>query len=201
MYELRNVFSLFCLATYHKQNFEISGEDLNSLLTKSLNYFSHDVKYENLKAELLNNVPLLMRDGLGYCFTHRSFQEYFTAYHLTNRNVKEQVMNKVGERYRSDNVISMMFNMNREVLENIWILPRINKILDAVPSKFETVDERIRLLAVFFESIQTIDMNTLGSSEDNSLNLGYNFTQNTSFIYFLTPLSTSKVIEKRRAPH
>lgn len=185
MYELRNVFSLFCLATYHKQNFEISGEDLNSLLTKSLNYFSHDVKYENLKTELLNNVPLLMRDGLGYCFTHRSFQEYFTAYHLTNRNVKEQVMNKVGERYRSDNVISMMFNMNREVLENIWILPRINKILDAVPSKFETVDERIRLLAVFFESIQTIDMNTLGSSEDNSLNLGYNFTQNTSFIYFL----------------
>ena len=185
MYELRNVFSLFCLATYHKQSFEISEEDCHSLLTKSLNYFSHDVKYESLKSELLNNVPLLMRDGLGYCFTHRSFQEYFTAYHLTNRNVKEQVMNKIGERYLSDNVINMMFNMSREVLEDTWILPKINKILDAIPSKFETVNERIRLLAIFFKSIQTIDTNTLGSSKNNSLNLGYNFTQNTSFLYFL----------------
>lgn len=185
MYELRNVFSLFCLATYHKQNFEISEEDCNSLLTKSLNYFSHNVRYENLKSELLNNVPLLMRDGLGYCFTHRSFQEYFTAYHLTNRSVKEQVMDKIGERYRSDNVINMMFNMNREVLEDTWILPKINKILNSTPSKLETFDERIKLLAVFFNSIDSVDLEELDNNSDKILQIGYNYNENSNFLDFL----------------
>ncbi|WP_201617756.1 NACHT domain-containing protein [Psychrobacter immobilis] len=127
MYELRNIFSLFCLATYYRQTFKISEEVCNSLLTKSLGGFGQNVSSKSLKLELLNNVPLLMRDGLDYCFTHRSFQEYFTAYYLTNNRVKEQIITKIGERYQTDNVIDMMFNMNREVLEDIWILPKINE--------------------------------------------------------------------------
>ncbi|MFT5096340.1 MAG: putative NACHT family NTPase, partial [Psychrobacter okhotskensis] len=60
MYELRNIFSLFCLATYYRQTFKISEEVCNSLLTKSLGGFGQNVSSKSLKLELLNNVPLLM---------------------------------------------------------------------------------------------------------------------------------------------
>jgi hypothetical protein len=74
--------------------------------------------------------------------------------------------------------------MNKEILEDTWILPKINKILGAVPLKIETVNEKIELLAVFFETIRTVEISTLGG-KSNNLNIGYDFNKNASFMYFL----------------
>ena len=193
MYALRDVFSLFCLITYSKQVFEMPEGDLDALLGKCLTHFKHDIKYDALKTELLSNVPLLMRDGLNYCFTHRSFQEYFTAYYLTHNKANSKFFDKVGARYRSDNVVDMMFSMNRRVLEDNWILPKIDKIINSLPSKLETTDEKIETLLVFCQTLINLSNRNNSNTLDHSINsdnaaeakIGYVATENLSLLRFL----------------
>lgn len=184
MYELKNIFSLFCLITYSKQEFYFSDTDLDEYLKLCISKFKYETEYKNLKLELLNNVPLLMRDGLNYCFTHRSFQEYFTAYYLTNNKASMQIFSKIGARYRSDSIIDMMFDMNREVLEDNWILPEIDNIIGSAPTKIETIEERISALLLFYTSITSL--NSIDDETGEVLaDLGYLVTKNSSFLEFL----------------
>lgn len=178
IHEFKKVFSLFCLTTYCKQSFEVLPIELTNILERCINYFKVDVKCENMKIELLSNVPLLMRDGINYCFTHRSFQEYFTAYHLTHHALNEQVVERVCGRYHSDNVVDMAFYMNKEVLEDKWILPRINKILALQPVDITTVNCKIQLLSVFFNEVQEI-------SNKGKKELGFTHNENSYFLEYL----------------
>ncbi len=178
IYEFRDVFSLFCLITYCKQSFEVLPVELTNILERCIKHFKVDVKCENMKIELLSNVPLLMRDGINYCFTHRSFQEYFTAYHLTHHVLNEQVVERVCGRYHSDNVVDMAFSMNKQVLEDRWILPRINKILDLQPADIITVNSRIQLLSVFFNKIQEV-------SDRRKKEIGFTYNENSHFLNYL----------------
>lgn len=178
MYELRDIFALFSLLTYSKQMFEVTEDEINTLLSKCLLHLKSEVNYKDLKLELLNSIPLLMRDGLNYCFTHRSFQEYFTAYHIVNHALKQQVFERVCSRYHLDNVVNMAFSMNKEVLEDKWILPRILKIIDLKPADITTVNNKIRLLSVFFNKIEEI--NDSGYRE-----IGFTYNENSYFLNYL----------------
>lgn len=185
MYELRKVFSLFCLTSYCKQIFKISETDLNELLRKCLMYFEKDISHESLKLELLNSVPLLMRDGLDFCFTHRSFQEYFTAYQLVHNKMDKEVFDKAGERYGSDNVINMIFDMNREVLEDNWILPKIEKILAKVDSEEQGANYTIKVLSIFYDRIELLNTDDIDRTRDKKIVIGYNYNANSYFLYYL----------------
>lgn len=178
MYELRDVFALFSLITYSKQLFEVTEYETNTLLTKCLAHLKYGVDYKALKLELLNNVSLLMRDGLNYCFTHRSFQEYFTAYHIVHHALNQQVFERVCGRYHLDNVVNMAFSMNKEVLEDNWILPRILKITDLKPVDITTVNSKIQLLAVFFSKIEEF-------SDRGRMEIGYTHNENSHFLNYL----------------
>ena len=178
MYELRDVFALFSLITYSKQLFEVTEDDINTLLRKCLAHLKYDVDYKALKLELLNNVPLLMRDGLNYCFTHRSFQEYFTAYHIVHHALNQQVFERICERYHADNVVDMAFSMNKQVLEDKWILPKIQKIIDLQPTNITTVSSRIQLLSVFFNKIEEVD-------DRGEKVIGFSHNENSYFLNYL----------------
>ena len=178
MYELRDVFALFSLLTYSKQMFELTEDEINTLLRKCLVHLKSEVSYKDLKLELLNNVPLLMRDGLNYCFTHRSFQEYFTAYHIVHHALKQQVFERVCERYHADNVVDMAFSMNKEVLEDKWILPRINRIINLKPNDVVAVNSKVKLLSVFFDKIEEI-------SDRGNKEIGFSYNENSYFLNYL----------------
>lgn len=178
MYELRDIFALFSLFTYSKQMFEMTEDEIHTFLKKCLVHSKSEVIDKDLKLELLNNVPLLMRDGLNYCFTHRSFQEYFTAYYIVNHAVKEQVFERVCGRYHTDNVVDMAFSMNKEILEDKWILPKINKILDLKPVDTSTINRKIQLISVFFDRIDEI--RDRGEKE-----VGFTYNENSYFLNYL----------------
>lgn len=179
MYELRDIFALFSLFTYSKLMFEMTEDEVHTFLKKCLVHSKSEVSDKDLKLELLNSIPLLMRDGLNYCFTHRSFQEYFTAYYIVNHELKKQVFERVCERYHSDNVVDMAFSMNREVLEDNWILPRINKILNSKPTDATTINSKIQLLSVFFDRINGINNRV-------KKEIGFSLNENSLFLRYLT---------------
>lgn len=179
MYELRDIFALFSLFTYSKQMFEMTENEIYTFLKRCLVHSKSEVSDKDLKLELLNNIPLLMRDGLNYCFTHRSFQEYFAAYYIVNNELKKQVFERVCERYYSDNVVNMAFSMNKEVLEDNWILPKINNILNLKPIDKTTVNSKIQLLSVFFDRIN-------GIKKGGKKEVGFSYTDNSLFLRYLT---------------
>jgi len=178
MYKLRDIFALFSLFTYSKQKFEVTEEEINTLLKKCLMHLKSEVGAKDLKLELLNNVPLLMRDGLNYCFTHRSFQEYFTAYYIVHHPLKQQVFERICGRYYSDNVVDMALSMNKDVIEDKWILPKIDKILNLKPVDITNVNSKIQLLSVFFNKIE--ELRGRGGKE-----IGFTHNENSYFLNYL----------------
>lgn len=134
MLEFKKVFSLFCLISYSKESFNFDNSFLMKYLRICLDAEGYErVKESDLKTELMNNIPLIIQDGLSYCFSHRSFQEYFTAFYLANTyNLNEELYEKIGCRIISDGVVNLAFDMDRRLIEEKWITPQINKILDNV---------------------------------------------------------------------
>lgn len=180
MQQFKVVFSLFCLTTYHKQLFEFSESDFNERLEKCLRQTQNQqVSAENLKKELLSNVPLMVQDGLHFCFAHRSFQEYFSACYLVhNQDLPYEVFDAMAKRLFVDNVLSMTFDINQRLLEKKWILPKIRKILSEIKDD-SSIDSRFKNMLIFYDSIFIDDR-----EKDNFKPL-ITMSDNRNFIDFL----------------
>ena len=84
--------------------------------------------------DLINSVCVICKDGLNYRFTHRSFQEYFTAVFL--KELSDESLKKMGlelikkDPYRAtdDSVFSMLYDMSEERTEQNIILPLLELI-------------------------------------------------------------------------
>lgn len=186
MQQFKIVFSLFCLTTYHKQMFEFSENDFDTLLTKCLKQTKNQqVSAENLKKELLSNVPLMVQDGLYFCFAHRSFQEYFSACYLVhNQDLPYEVFDAMGKRLFVDNVLSMTFDINQRLLEKKWILPKIRTILSKIQDG-SSVDIRFKNMLSFYTGLHIwkSDNESLRISITNSDRI--NNINDIDFIIFL----------------
>ncbi|WP_394688478.1 NACHT domain-containing protein [Hoeflea sp.] len=125
------MLSYFCIRTYFDQAVDFSEFELNEYISKSkeieLDVFG-DMDVENFKLDILHNVCILKKDGLQYTFTHRKFQEYFAAYCLArvaSRDM-ERMLNHISSRY-SDEVLSMVYDLNKELFREKYILPNSKK--------------------------------------------------------------------------
>jgi len=89
----RKIISKFCFITYYQCKLEFTYDDLIFYLKKSK---INDVNYEveNIIYDLKNNICFLYEDGVFYYFSHRSFQEYFTALFL--KESSDETMQKMG---------------------------------------------------------------------------------------------------------
>jgi hypothetical protein len=76
-----------------------------------------------------------------YRFTHRSFQEYFAAVFVTRGPAIDlgALLDNLAAR-RSDVVIPMAIDMNRNLIEKEWVLPGVRSITSMVPdTPFKTL--------------------------------------------------------------
>ena len=84
--------------------------------------------------DLINSICVLYKDGLNYRFTHRSFQEYFTAIFL--KELSDENLNKMSiqlilkDAYRAthDNTFAMLLDMCEERVEQNMFIPLLNLI-------------------------------------------------------------------------
>ena len=173
--EFKKVFSLFCLISYSKEKFNFDGDFLTNYLRICLNAKGYEtIKESDLKIELMNNIPLIIQDGLNYCFSHRSFQEYFTAYYLaTTYNLKEEIYENIGHRSLNDGVINLIFDMDKNLIEEKWVIPQIDKILNMVSEEDDYISRYDNTILFydecFFEELEDGEVTTVikSSSELN----------------------------------
>lgn len=137
----KKVFSHFCFSTYCKNKFELSYDemiDILKIIAKTTTF-----EPDKFLFDLINSICVIYKEGLSYKFTHRSFQEYFTAVFL--KELSDEYMNKLGINLAKkdwfkashDNVFFMLRDMAEQRFEQNILLP----IIDEFESQSEYSDK------------------------------------------------------------
>jgi hypothetical protein len=126
--DFKRLFSYFCTITYIRKSLSFSSDALLNYIQQSIASSQIQVDKSLFKNDLTESTCMLVLDGLDYTFSHRSFQEYFTAYFLARVKVDEieRVVPKLVEISGPfDNVLKMLSEMNNEKFEEAWSLPAL----------------------------------------------------------------------------
>ncbi|MDC4293702.1 NACHT domain-containing protein, partial [Acinetobacter baumannii] len=76
--EFKRCLEAFCILSYCDRLYSFEENEINKYLINSIVVSGVNTKSHDFLNDLLDSVCILQRDGLGFTFTHRSFQEYFT---------------------------------------------------------------------------------------------------------------------------
>jgi hypothetical protein len=130
--EFRNCLSSFCIVSYAKEKFSFSHGELRDFITQAFKIEKKEVKQQDFMNDLIESTCLLQMEGTEYIFTHRSFQEYFSAFFIARSPASNlpRLLDQFSRR-REDDVVAMAFAMNRHLLEREWILPRLHEFIVA----------------------------------------------------------------------
>jgi len=118
-------FSAFSLLTYDKRIFQMSSTDALDYIESSKKLSGIDFNASKFLKDAEQAVCLLVEDGMQIVFAHRSFQEYFTARYILNAKpeVQEKLVEKYSKNIRSDSVMDLLYEMNAELVERLFIIP------------------------------------------------------------------------------
>lgn len=90
--EFKLIFNRVCFMSYVKSNYTFNFNDLISLIDYAKQKEkTTDFRSEDYLEDLQKNLCMIIKEGMDYYFTHRSFQEYFAACFIRTKKDKEQV--------------------------------------------------------------------------------------------------------------
>lgn len=187
--DFKKVLEIFCLYSYCENKYYFKYDELKKYLERSIKVSNIDVSSSDFLSDLLDAVCVLQRDGLGFTFTHRSFQEYFTALFLVNKTMsgKFQLFEKISSISFQDNVIDIILDIDINLLEKEWIIPKIDMILKSTDSIHQSNTNRdLELLAKFYSSI--IKMPGGKNDEGFGYSIGDSSKKFAYFIHYLTKI-------------
>ncbi len=132
--DFRMIFSYICLRSYLKSKYEFTEPELREYIEKAIRKIKTS-KYsiDDYIDDLTLSVCMLVREGLNYRFTHRTFQEYFAAWHmckLTDKKQSKYVIEWMNKRIsiRSELFLEMLFNMQSDKVNEIIFLPELSEL-------------------------------------------------------------------------
>ena len=131
--DFKKILSKFCYITYYHNKLKFTHDELVSFLKNSKSK-DIDFSYDDMVDDLKDALCFIYRDGIHYFFTHRSFQEYFTAvffYELSDENMKKmslKLIKKNPNRATYDSTFSMLYDMTTERFEQNILLPLLESI-------------------------------------------------------------------------
>lgn len=153
--EFKKIFSYICFISYFKAEYEFSESQLRAYIQKAKNRFD-DIKFtvENYQEDLTLSVCMLVKDGINYRFSHRSFQEYFAALYTCKLmdNMQEEILTKWMEQSLSaytDEYLTMLFNMQSDKVNRLVLCPGIKKIKEL----YDAVGFSLELIKSFYSEI------------------------------------------------
>lgn len=152
--EFERFFSTFCYRSYSLYRHEFSEAELLKYIREALEYCSINANAEDVAKDSIECVCLIQRDGLANVFSHRSFQEYFTAVFVSRFHGPGiyEVIDRVTNRGGTENVARLLFEIDQERLERDYVLPYLENVLSRI-DKLDARDPRdFRKIALTFVS-------------------------------------------------
>lgn len=131
--DFKLVFSYICFKSYFNSKYEFTEASLLDYISQAKTKLEKNFDSEDYKEDLIKSVCMLVREGLIYKFSHRSFQEYFAALYtckLTD-DVQERLIAgwiKSGSRSVMDNYLYMLFDLQTEKCNKIILLPGLREL-------------------------------------------------------------------------
>lgn len=132
--DFKTIFSYICFKSYFGGEFEFSEPRLREHIKKAKEMFP-SIKFtvDDFQEDLTLSVCMLVKEGLAYRFSHRSFQEYFAA--LYTCKLDDEVQKKLlvtwmreSTACRSDSYLEMLFNMQADKVNKLAFAPGIREI-------------------------------------------------------------------------
>jgi len=168
--DFSRVFSLFALQTYEKRLFKMPRTECLEFIKKSRDNLQHEFLPEDYLQDLLSAACLLIEDGLDVAFSHRSFQEYFVAIHISNAapDIQEKLINRYCKNIDSDNVMYLLFELNPDLVERVLLVPKLKVLFDDIGVKNKVgITHASKYIKRVYKSLN-INKNKLTATIDNS---------------------------------
>lgn len=143
-----NIFSLFCLVSYIEMEHTFEYDTIIRILDSVKKKIDFEYDSDGFLKESVESVNLIFKEGDKYSFTHRSFQEYFTAYAADHyfpssfRSVIERIPVR-----DSDSVFPMLRMMNSYIFNELYLIP-VYDTLKTYINKLLRERENIKFLAL-----------------------------------------------------
>lgn len=155
--DFRLVFSYICFKSYFRCEYELSELKLREYISESKQKFSNlHFSVDDYLEDLVRSVCMMVKEGLYYRFSHRSFQEYFAAVYtckLTDK-IQHDVLTKwIKERTNrsllGESYFNMLYDMQSEKFNRIILVPGLKQI----KKMYDEMGYSIDLLKKLFKSI------------------------------------------------
>lgn len=141
MNDLEKLIGEFCYLTYSENKYEFKLSEFRSFFDrmKTREKVDKPVSADNFLHDMEICLCMLYHEGEKYFFSHRSFQEYFTALYIADKG--ERKFKKLGEEYNSgrhgggDMMFAMLYDMKTERVKEGMIIPLFESIFDTKPGE------------------------------------------------------------------
>lgn len=155
--DFKLIFAYVCFKSYFKSEYEFTETKLREHISEAKNKFKQfKFTVDEFLEDLTLSVCMLVKDGLNYHFSHRSFQEYFAAWYtckLTDEIQKKLLSSWLKESLSSlkDSYFTMLYNMQPEKVNKIILFPGLRKIQTLYTEKGFSIE----LLSKLFTGLST----------------------------------------------
>ena len=156
--DFKLVFSHLCFKSYFNGEYEFTETRLHKYIKDAKEKTSKNkFRIEDFQDDLLFSVCMIVKEGLNYSFSHRSFQEYFAALYTCKLpdTVQEKLLTGwIKETgfgfYNMDSYFTMLFNMQSDKV-NLLVLCPVIKLLKI---EYEKYGFSIDLLERLFQGLR-----------------------------------------------
>lgn len=124
--------------SYFENKLSFSTQELTSYINKAKVLERLEFNSQYYIDDLIEVVCILIIDGLKYSYQHRSFQEYFTATYINRQPGEQQkkllygLLNLKSRSINSDQVLKILFDLNRTMVERQLFIPVLNEMQEQV---------------------------------------------------------------------
>lgn len=130
-----DVFAEICFKTYWDEKFEFSMPEFEAYFQRLNTPYAKPVSAEDFMYDLCYSLCLMYMESGKYYFTHRSFQEYFSAVFLSKQ--KDSVISKLGvffekreRRMRGDQTFFMLNDLIPDKVDEFIFIPFLEGLFD-----------------------------------------------------------------------
>lgn len=191
----KKVFSYFCFLTYLQNKIEFTYDDLLEALGKvTVRNVTYDKR--DYIDDLVNSLCVLYKDGLKYKFTHRSFQEYFTALflkELPDANMQQMGLHlimKDPQKAKNDNTFMMLYDMTEERVEQNILLPLLDQFEESCTGE---------LFDFYFSQRDPVFRYGVFGDEDDKIDLAIKAESGNPIVLFLSNFLVFYVDRNKKA--